>query len=334
MLQLICHSVRGVPDGPYTFTDARTGAPLDVVLVTGGPSSGKTSLLEAIAAVKEAAGPYGLPPDARRLLRHGAASGRIEATWLLSEAERRRASCEDARVTTAWDLGGTSRPELAPSVRRLFAAYSRDPACGKVEYFPANRHLDERVAQRASAPLTDSAEARVRLTRDPDKYAGILPGLRELTRADADRARQLVGEQGIVLRRSVPDSLAPFKEAVAALLPDLRLEDLEPSDNGAVRFARRDGARVELGDLSESEQQAVLFALTFRHLGLAGSIVLIDEPELHIHAAHRVRFLQELVTLGRDNQVIAATGSAEIVAAAAPGQLIDLSAAARRGVSR
>jgi len=39
----------------------------------------------------------------------------------------------------------------------------------------------------------------------------------------------------------------------------------------------------------------------------------------------RVGFLQALVGLGRDNQIIAATGSAELVAAAAPGQVIDLS---------
>jgi len=330
LASLACENIRALADGRWSFTDVLTGAPLDVVLITGEPSSGKTSLLEAIAAVKEAAGAYGMPPDARRLLRQGTTSGRIEATWLLSEEERARCSATATRVTTAWDLGGTGRPDLEPSVRRLFATYSRDPACGKVEYFPANR----RHAERAALTMNPAAEARVRLTRDPDKYAGILPRLREIAREDADLARRLVAEQGIALRRSVPDALAPFKEAVAALLPDLRLVDVETGDRGAVRFVRRDGARVERGDLSESEQQGVLFALAFRHLGLAGSLVLIDEPELHIHAAHRVRFLQDLVTLGRDNQIIAATGSAEIVAAAASGQLIDLSAPARRGVAR
>jgi predicted ATP-dependent endonuclease of OLD family len=53
--------------------------------------------------------------------------------------------------------------------------------------------------------------------------------------------------------------------------------------------------------------------------------MLIDEPELHVHAADRVRFLQAIVALGRDNQIIAATGSAEIVAAATPWQIVDLS---------
>jgi energy-coupling factor transporter ATP-binding protein EcfA2 len=325
LASLACERVRGVPDGSFAFVDGRTGAPRDVVIITGAPSSGKTSLLEAIAAVKEASGPYGLLPDARRLLRHGATTGRIEATWMLSDAERESAGAVDARVVTAWDLGGTGRPAMDPAVRRLFSAYSRDPACGKVEYFPDNRRLAESATSRAAPPMNDVAEARPRLTRDPDKYAGILMALRALTAHDAGRARQLVVAQGIALRRSIPDSLAPFKAAVAALIPALRLEDAEPGERGTVRFARRDGARMNLADLSASEHQAVLFALAFRHFGLDRSMVLIDEPELHVHTAERVRFLQALVTLGHDNQVIVATGSAEILAAASPGQVIDLS---------
>ena len=81
------------------------------------------------------------------------------------------------------------------------------------------------------------------------------------------------------------------------------------------------GACIGLEELSDSEHQAALFALAFPDFGLEGSLVLVDEPDLHIHAAHRVRFLHALVGLGRDNQIIAATGSAEIVAAASAGQV-------------
>ena len=82
--RLVLQNFRGVPDGDYAFTDQRTGAPLEAVLVTGGPASGKTSFLEAIATLKETVGGYGAPPDARKLVRHGRAAGRIEGTWILS----------------------------------------------------------------------------------------------------------------------------------------------------------------------------------------------------------------------------------------------------------
>ena len=317
---------RGVADGAYSFADGRTGAPLDVVIVTGAPSSGKTSLLQAIAAAKEATGGYGAPVDGTRLLRRGAARGRVEATWLLSEAERAQAGLAEARHTVAWDLAsGTVRADADPRLRRLFAAFSRAPEHGKLEYFPASRRLVARRPLAGSRP-SEAAEARLRATSDPDKYADLIPALGEVAREDAAHLARLVAERGIALRSLAPSSLAPYKTAVATMLPELRLSEVEPGERSpAVRFVGRDRCAVDLTELSASEEQGVLFALAFRHLGLNGSLVLIDEPELHVHAEGRVRFLQAIVALGRDNQIIAATGSAEIVAAATPLQIIDLS---------
>jgi predicted ATPase len=95
---------------------------------------------------------------------------------------------------------------------------------------------------------------------------------------------------------------------------------------------RRTKEVVGPDDLSEGEAQAVLFALAFRAFGLRGSLVLVDEPELHIHASRRVPFLHGLIGLGPDNQLIVATGAAELLNAADPGQVIDLSAPVRREV--
>jgi energy-coupling factor transporter ATP-binding protein EcfA2 len=319
---LVLENVRGVPDGMYSFDDARTGALLDVVIVTGGPGSGKTSLLEAIATAKEAVGSYGNPPDPRRVLRRGAARGRIGATWVLSEEERTSAGLDRPEQVTEWDLGtGSPRADVDPALRRLFAAYSRDPARGKVEYFPANRSLAAQFGPR----LSEDAEVRLRLGTDPGKYGGLLSRLRDLARADAGRLAEMARTRGVVLRRDLPDSLGSFREMLATLVPGLRLDSVDLEDDGAVRFVRRDRRPVELVELSECERQGVLVALAFWGFGLSQSLVLLDEPELHMHASERVRSLQALVALGRDNQIIVATGSTEIVQAATRAQVVDLS---------
>jgi hypothetical protein len=318
--------VRGVPDGEYRFTDARTGAPLDVVLVTGGPASGKTSLLEAIAATKEAVGAYGMPPDPKRIRRAGAREARIVATWVLSDVERSQARVERAEQTASWDLAsGSARADADPGLRRLFAEFSRDPARSKLEYFPADRMLTEGVRP-TFGRISAEAVARPRATRTHDKYACAIDGLRSLAWEEASRTAQAVRESGVALGRGATRTLGVFEKAVAAMLPDLRLSDFDLAESGGLRFERRTREVVGLDELSDSERQGVLFALAFPYLGLAGSVVLIDEPELHVHAAHRVRWLHALVGLGSDNQIIAATGAAEIVGAAAPGQVIDLSA--------
>ncbi len=131
------------------------------------------------------------------------------------------------------------------------------------------------------------------------------------------------GRQAIV--ESPSGAFEPFAQAIAAVLPHLRLAGFDLGDGGGLRFSRRAGEVVALDDLSDSEHQGVLFALAFAYFGLSGSIILIDEPELHMHATARVRFLETLAALGRDNQILAATGAAELVSAAKPGHVIELS---------
>lgn len=323
LLDLHTIGVRGVPDGAYSFTDPGTGAPLGVVLITGGPASGKTSLLEAIAAAKEAIGAYGGLPETKRLRRAGAEEAHITATWLLTDVELERAQLDEAKQTVTWDLTSSGlRTDAAPGLRRLFASYSRAPGLGKVEYFPTNRRLTPPARAAFGRPGRE-AEARARLTRARDKYACILDGLHELALDEASRAARALRESGP--REALPDMFEPFAQAITALLPALRLSGFELG-GGSLRLSGRSGEVVGPDELSDSEHQGVLLALAFRYFGMDHSIVLIDEPELHIHASARVRFLEALAALGRDNQIIAATGAAELVNSVDRGQVITLSA--------
>ena len=328
LARLTTESIRGLPDRAHVFTD-RTGAPLDTVLITGGPGSGKTTLLEAIGAVKEAIGSYGGPQSPARLRCAGASRARIDVVWALSPAERASADFESSELTATWSIGdGDSRIECDPRARRLFTAYSHAPEQGKFEYLPASRRLDGPRSRPASPAPTIAAEARLRLTDDPEKYTSLRGHLRGLAVANAARLAQLVDTQGIAMRAQVPDALAPHKQAIAALLPALRLVAVEPDERSSrVLFQKRAGAVVELAELSDSERQAVLLATTFCRLGLNHSVVLIDSPELHQHPQHHADVFAAICTLGRDNQIIAATTSPALLTSVRPEHVIDLSSA-------
>jgi hypothetical protein len=73
-------------------------------------------------------------------------------------------------------------------------------------------------------------------------------------------------------------------------------------------------ARVlrSLNELSASEADAVLFSATAALVGLSGSIILVDRPELH--GIDPVRVLAGLSGLGVDNQLILATSSRALIA--------------------
>jgi hypothetical protein len=323
LLRLVIENFRGAPNGAYSFAHPSSGAPVDTVLITGPASSGKTSLLEAIAVLKESAGPWGMPPDPARLIRRGATSGAIEGTWLLSAAEIERAKAKQANVVTRFELGAAARvPDVEPGLRELFVSYDHDPARGKLEYFPANRRLAPRGG---AAPLDVEAEARQRLGSSPTKYASIKRALVDLALRDGVRTLEEAASRGLLFRSDQRDSLLMYKRDLAGMLPHLRLlgVDLE-SGSPELCFERDDGARLGLDDLSDSEKQAVLFVATFRRIGLSRSIVLVDQPELCLHADAQLGFVRSIEGLGIDNQIFLATGSLEITRTAVAHQLIRL----------
>jgi hypothetical protein len=323
LLRLVLENFRGAPNGAYSFVHSSTGAPVGTVLITGPASSGKTSFLDAIATLKESVGAWGAPPDGARLVRRGATAGVIEGTWLLSSSEMERASAKQATVVTRFELGpNATPPELDVGLRDLFSAYDHDPEHGKFEYFPSNRGL----TPRAGAAVRDlPGEARQRLGRSPTKYASIKRALVDLALRDGVKTLDEAAARGLLFRSDQRDSLLPYKRDLAGMLPHLRLLGVElEGDAPELAFERDDGARLGLDDLSDSEQQAVLFVATFRRIGLSRSIVLVDQPELGLHADAQLGFVRAIEGLGVDNQLFFATGSLEITRTAAAHQLIRL----------
>jgi predicted ATPase len=327
ILRLQARGFRGLPDGTFNFTDLATEEPLPVVIVAGDASSGKTSLLEAIIAAKEDVGAYGHPRPAS-YLRAGARTAQLEARWLLSPAEKKRAEAQEAIVTTVSTFGDGA-PSLPPhpaALRTVFREHASSSDRAKVEYFHASRALPPTRGQQRRGG-GGAAEARLRLIASNEKHVALRTWVVDAIQADHAALAHDVRTHGVALGTGQFHVLQQLRELLQPFLLGKAFDGIEPEGEGhRLRFVRPDGTVLDLEELSAGEQQGALFALTFRRFGLDHSIVLIDEPELHVHAAHRARFLQDLVGLGRDNQIIAATGSAEILAAARPAQIIDLSA--------
>jgi len=328
LLRLALSNFRGVPSGTYDLSHPQSGEPLDLVVVTGPNGTGKTAMLRAIIAAKESVGAYGARPDATALVHRGSTDGSIHATWSLSEDEVRRSGLSRNTWETSMELGPKAAPpSVDPGLAKLFAQYLHHPTHGKLELFPANRCLDSSRGRGASPPLSEKAEARLRVSADRAKYGCIRSWLLGLGMQDMARAAERIATRGVALRHDLTDSLAPVKRSIAALAPHLRLVGIRPrpdSDGYDVIFQHRDGAEVELDELSDGERQAVLFAAAFERIQLHGSIVLIDHPELFFHPSEHVRAVQTIAALGKDNQVIVTTTSQEILASVARHQTIQL----------
>jgi hypothetical protein len=357
LLELELANIGGAPDGRYRFGAQGADEPAPLTLVTAGTAGGKTSFLHAIAAAKELVGPYGIAPRAARLLRRGAAAGRIVGRWRFDEAERAFLGDAppdgDARFAAAEAAvaAGAEAPEPPPRIpaepvatiaielspsgaevtppRRfgaLFSRYDRSAAVAKLELFPADRAIRAGMWREPSGSQRAFDEAAPRLTAQPAKYGFARRFLAQLFSDNSRRLDELRGSQGLVTSADNVDAMAPAKRAIAALAPALRLKRVEPRDGGdaEVWLSRRAGPDVELDDLSAAESYAVLFALTWLRQGLTRSLVLVDRPDLHVGRERASGLLKSLSELCPDGQIIAASDAPELLEGVAGAHVIDL----------
>lgn len=323
LVELELENALGIPDGSYDL--ARPGASAEdrVTLVMGPRGAGKTALLEAIVFARESIGGLGPPRRPESLLRAGATSGRVHAVFRLDAEEQQSAELESAGLVVTIDLRPDAPPLDVPrGARELFGRFSADGTESKLEYFPDNRCLDA-----PGAATTIDQEKRLRPTRLPLKYAGLIPSLAALSSLDGARALADAGRRGMIFSGDAPDSLGPYRHALARLVPEVDLRGVLPGDGGPeLMVALRSGAVVAARALSGAQKQGLLLAGTIVRLGLDRSLVLVDTPELYIHPADHEAFFRGLLALLPHAQLIVATASDAIARCVGPHRILVLGA--------
>lgn len=275
--------VWGVPDGAYNFGRGPHDAH-DHVLITGGAASGKTRLLELIAAVREVLAPSdeeGFEEGSMR--RPGNQTARAIVRFVLTDAEQ--ATIGALEPTVQAEVIFNSDAAEAPDAGLVFLLqrYSHEDATPKLEYFDEHRRLD---VGGGDVDLSESRQKRFRSRSSPRKFA-FVPGF---LAALPSRREQAVR----------------FAASLSGLSPSCRY-DLERAS-----LSSHDRALRSLGELSASEADAVIFAATATLVGLSNSIVLVDTPELY--GLEAVSAFRGICSLGSANQVIVATSSTSLIA--------------------
>jgi hypothetical protein len=294
-------AIRGVPDLTWNLARTAQATPVDVAVVTGGPASGKTRLLEAILAAKEIIAPYGLPIDGRPWLRPGKKAAKIELTFLLDADEQRRAGGIPATVhCEALFTEAGCKSDVDEAFVSVLDRYEHAPELGKVDYFAANRGLAPTGPMHGLSPV----EQRIyRLGKDARKYSFVPRLLRELD--------------------GRPERRAWFGATLAGLCPWLQHLGSSGADPRSY-FSSRGGAPQLLAELATTEAEAVLFAATAAMIHHNRSIVLIDRPEQSASERGIAAWVEGARRLGDDVQLLLATASPALLASTDPAAILDL----------
>jgi energy-coupling factor transporter ATP-binding protein EcfA2 len=322
----------------FNFRDSETGLAQDLIVLAGRNGSGKSSVLQAIAAMLGAA--------------TGRLSGPAELDWpgfdlsLANEAWARPVGIEvdvefgqDEIEATRDYYGRTDMsrdpgkppPGQSPVVKLRYAPNEmRVEAPTAVEFFQFHgrryarmifRHAQEgaRLFERVGE-IFWYTEHRTTNSLTPIESNG-----QTITFDDMDLLRRRMADwfnfHGRVQRGEVElragrrDFLADIEHAYQTVFPGYRFEGPVPRTGEDEILAEPwfylfDGRhQYELGEMSGGERAIFPMIFDFAYRDIHNSIILIDELELHLHPPLQQGLLKALRKLGKNNQFIITTHS-------------------------
>ncbi len=296
----ICHvsfnGVRGLSGRTFNLPRTRD---TDLVVVYGPPASGKTGLLDTLAAVKERIADYGAPDGRWDSLVASGASAKIKIQWDANDDERTRFGIQDNLLSTEVVLGHAAGVARHPVALQGILSQPGSATQGSVHYLHDTRDLEGPQ----SFP-SDDGGLRLRLTTRNGKFSHLYdmldqPEYGPQKRLATDRLLELCPQLELVGLRRVGTSFYT------------RLRDVRTNEE------RR------YDSLSMSERQAMILALYTSFSPIVESVVLVDTPELGFGDA-AVAYLQALLRWTTRTQIIAATGVSAVRAMAEVAHVIEL----------
>lgn len=306
LLELECIGVRGLPDGRLSLADP-SGAPLPLALVTGPPSAGSTTLLEAVAfsAARLATGAF--IPDAADVVHASGDAATIRSTWHLDPDELEFGGMveETTVAEVSFRKGALGVADADPGLLGLMSRYDHQPTTAKVVYLPARRVLDGGFSPFSSFE-TDMRTAR--LQTSPSKFGGLPRALVQPVVTSGDRSRFEVAQK-----------------LFAEVCDTVKLVGVAP--NGEPELLLPGGARLPLGRAGFSERNIFMIVASFVVMGLGRSVVLLDTPELGLAPERAARLVAALRSYAPQAQLIVATRDPALLASAGASSTLVLGSA-------
>ena len=311
----------------------------DIMLVGGANGSGKTTLLEGLFSVFEGQEDIDMRPvfsGAKEIRLDLRVSSRLysgSCDLCLAIGDREFLAAQNATEPYLFDRNRRNKSEyLARSLKwRVFDKTAFDPEIfgeadlPRVLYFPSDRRLnfpEPKEYQGVPGPWKEHSgifppgdTIGFRYTA-AQRYEDSLVALLHAARWDDLNAKEEGRPQEATSFASYVDAFHRFMGGGKALT----------WDHGRLLVRMNDSTLHALPELSSGEKQVLIFAAELRKAWRSGSLILIDEPELHLHEAWQSTLFELIRDLQRERggQAILATQSRHLFGLGEPGSQVML----------
>jgi len=301
----------------------------DLVVLAGPNGTGKSTVLEAIALWKEATAPYystlNVGPD---VVSQGAERAEIAITLELRDEEaafgRREMERRGLGVDGVELKHFSSTLEISPAgsvalwqdarpgysvLQELIREFDLTRPLGIMEYIGPYRRLPTTEIQ--SIPLTPITFDREKITRIYDiesKFNEVKAYLIALqVKIWELHSEGKGGEDPLQQIRKLFEIFFSPKRFIGAKTMET------PQGRQLKLLVETPSGTHDIDKLSSGEKEILMVFATLQRLRLSNSIILYDEPELHLNSALERKVIPELRTLGVGNQIWVTTHSVDII---------------------
>lgn len=176
--------------------------------------------------------------------------------------------------------GDLPRFTLSHALAVIFSNY-RPTEIGVIDYHGAQRHYGRENVQGINLNLDAAEQQRSQsaLYNVGNKYTNVKGEMA------ASYVKEILAEQAGVARSKQSTLTNTLKELFATFFPDKTFLGPQPTADGRLSFpvVTQSGGRHDLDDLSAGEKEIIYGYLRIRNSAPQFSIILLDEPELHLN---------------------------------------------------
>jgi AAA15 family ATPase/GTPase len=307
----------------------------DTVILAGPNGSGKSSLLEAIAYAKEAVVSYSQSnPLTNRinntqLISSNADLARIEVDFLLNDDEKRILESMDLHYNDVESLIVTIEKtvsarrknhsinalnsNVSDGFRYVLSNHGETPNLGLMDYIDAHRIFRRQELSGFNFSINSENERQKRFSSAAEKFNQLKNTLLRLHTVDyfhlgEDFKKGQLSEDKekyLVMDRKI--------EKAFELLSSKKYEGIDIHSNPFKFEVSTPLGKIDIDELSSGEKEIIFILLELLTLNLNNSIILFDEPDLHLNEGVQHKFIEFIKSLGKDNQIWMTTHSASII---------------------
>lgn len=289
------------------------------LVICGSNGCGKSSILEALMTAKEAIGSYGYFNRNPNSVSADADKARIQLTLSFNEKDIELINAQDQNRTLDSDQfqfvveiqknGNTQVIERSSPARiqNLLSRYNE----GSIffDYFSAHRGNSKNNLSNWNPSHLNEDTIKQILSRGSDKFQMVKQHLANLKMGDLQQIQKAkrAGEE------YENDSLDKIRTFFNSFFAPMEFDDVY-IDSSPFKFnVKTPKGEIDIDELSSGEKEILNTFIHFDQLKPDGSIVLFDEPDVHLHPELQRNYLTLLRELSTNNQFIITTHSPEMM---------------------